>query len=221
VGATFTEAVTAPPAARTLAVTYDDAFASVGELAAPILADLGLPGTVFVPTDWPGRTMHWPGIDQWLGTEHEHELRAMGWDELRALDRAGWEVAAHTCSHPHLTQVADNEALRHELADSRAACERELGKPCRSIAYPFGDVDERVRAATGAAGYEVGAALSATAFAHPSRLGVPRVGVWHGDGDLRFRAKVSPLTLRLLASPRLAALDAARRRRVRRRTAST
>ena len=219
-GATFTDAVLAPPAAKTLAVTFDDAFRSVGEQAAPILADLGLPGTVFVPTDWPGRTMHWPGIDQWLGTPHEHELAAMGWDELRGLARDGWEVAAHTCSHPHLTQVGDDAALRHELADSRAACERELAAPCRSVAYPFGDVDERVRAATGEAGFEVAAALSARSFAHPSRLEVPRVGVWHGDSDLRFRLKVAPVTLRLLASPRLATLDAARRRTVRRRAAA-
>jgi peptidoglycan/xylan/chitin deacetylase (PgdA/CDA1 family) len=219
VGATFTDAVLAPPAARTVAVTFDDAFRSVGELAAPVLADLGLPGTVFVPTDWPGRTMHWPGIDGWLGTQHEPELQAMDWDELRALAGAGWEVAAHTRTHPHLTQVADDAVLHDELAGSREACERELGTPCRSIAYPFGDVDERVRAATAAAGFEVAGALSARAFAHPSRLEVPRVGIWHGDDDLRFRVKTSAITHRLLASPRLAALDAARRRRAHARSA--
>ncbi len=185
-----------------------------------MLAELGLPGTVFVPTAWPGRTMHWPGIDGWLGTEHEPELQAMDWDELRALAGAGWEVAAHTRTHPHLTQLADDAVLHDELAGSREACERELGAPCRSIAYPFGDVDERVKAATAAAGFEVAGALSARAFAHPSRLEVPRVGIWHGDDDLRFRVKTSAVTHRLLASPRLAALDAVRRRRAHARSSS-
>ncbi len=49
-GATFHDAVFDPPARRTLAVTFDDAFASVRELAAPILSDLRMPATVFAPT---------------------------------------------------------------------------------------------------------------------------------------------------------------------------
>src|SRR5205085_9051635 len=46
-GATFRDAVLRPPWPRTLAVTFDDAFLSVLELAHPILARLGLPATVF------------------------------------------------------------------------------------------------------------------------------------------------------------------------------
>ena len=43
--------------------------------------------------------------------------------------------------------------------------EEGIGQPCRSIAYPYGDVDERVIEAARAAGYELGASL-------PERLGV-------------------------------------------------
>ena len=50
-GATFEDAVSAPPARRTLAVTFDDAYLSVLELGKPILDRLGLVATVFVPTD--------------------------------------------------------------------------------------------------------------------------------------------------------------------------
>lgn len=53
-GATFTEAATAPANGKLLAVTFDDAFRSVLEYAFPILSRLGLPGTVFVPTSFPG-----------------------------------------------------------------------------------------------------------------------------------------------------------------------
>jgi peptidoglycan/xylan/chitin deacetylase (PgdA/CDA1 family) len=68
-GATFRDAVSAPTAPRTVAVTFDDAYRSVIELAFPILKQLGLPGTVFVPTDWAGaeKPMVWPGIDHWVG----------------------------------------------------------------------------------------------------------------------------------------------------------
>src|SRR5688572_25810737 len=69
-GCTFTEAVSDPPARKALAVTFDDAFLSVKDHALPILRDLGVPGTVFVPTRFPeersGEAMSWPGIDRWV-----------------------------------------------------------------------------------------------------------------------------------------------------------
>jgi peptidoglycan/xylan/chitin deacetylase (PgdA/CDA1 family) len=190
VGATFTEAVTSPPAARTLAVTFDDGFDSVRTHAAPILDELSLPGTVFVPTDWPGRTMRWPGIEQWADTPFAHELRAMSWDQLRALSAGGWEIGAHTCSHPRLSQL-DAEAAERELSEARAACEREIGRACRSVAYPFGDATVQIRSAAEAAGYEAGAGLFQRAIAAPHRFEWPRLGVWHDDRDRRFRLKVS------------------------------
>jgi peptidoglycan/xylan/chitin deacetylase (PgdA/CDA1 family) len=194
---TFARAVEDPPAARTLAVTFDDAYRSVLERAHPVMERLGVPGTVFAPTDWVGRgePMTWEGIDQWLGGPHEQELLCLGWPELRELADAGWEVGSHTCSHPHLTQ-ADDERLMSELRDSKAACEDGMGRACRSIAYPYGDVDARVVAATRAAGYELGAALPKR-HGSTDRLDWPRVGVYNGDHLRRFKLKVSPLVRRL------------------------
>src|SRR6476469_9018886 len=119
-GATFANAVTAPPAPRTVAITFDDAYSSVIEQAHPIMRRLGFPGSVYVPTDWPERStpMEWPGIDQWMGGPHERELRCMTWGQLGELAQDGWEVGSHTCSHPHLTQISD-EQLAVELEASR------------------------------------------------------------------------------------------------------
>jgi peptidoglycan/xylan/chitin deacetylase (PgdA/CDA1 family) len=197
VGAGFSDAVLDPPARRTLAVTFDDAFESVRTLAAPILAELGLVGTVFVPTDWPGRDrMQWPGIDHWMATRFADELAPMSWDALRGLAHAGWEIGAHTCSHPHLPHL-DEAGILRELTESKAVCEREMTRPCRSVAYPFGDADDRVRAAARTAGFEVAGGLSAAAFANRDPFDWPRVGVWHGEPDWRFRVKASPVTARL------------------------
>jgi hypothetical protein len=61
---------------------------------------------------------------------------------------------------------------------------------CTSVAYPYVDVDERVAAAAQAAGYEAGAALSSRLSAlGPLRW--PRVGIYHGDTQRRFRLKAS------------------------------
>ena len=88
-GATFTEAVTSPPHPRTLAVTFDDGMRSVLERARPVLGRLGLPATVFVPTDLVGSEgpMSWRGIEQWVDGEHGRELVPL--DVARAERLAG------------------------------------------------------------------------------------------------------------------------------------
>ena len=190
-GATFHEAVTMPSAERTLAVTFDDGFRSVHDVAGPVLERLGVPATVFVPTDWVGaeRPMVWPGIDHWMGTGFEHELVPMSWDEARGLQDRGWEIGSHTCSHPHLTEC-DDATLVAELTRSREVCAEELGRPCLTLAYPYGDLDSRVMAAAQDAGYAAAAALPSR-FHAPLPLRWPRVGVYYGDSLPRFRRQAS------------------------------
>ena len=208
-GATFTEAVTAPPHERTLAVTFDDAYGSTLEAALPVLERVGLPGTVFATSDYvdTDRPIAWGGMERWLGTEHEHELRCMTTGELSELRAAGWEVGSHTCSHPKLPAV-DSARLDEELRRSKEVLEDELGAPCTSIAYPYGAVDERVADAAAAAGYEAAAAQASPRGA--SRVHRwPRVSVYHTDSLGRFRFKVSPLARRLrLAEARTAVRSA-------------
>ncbi|MEA2466606.1 MAG: hypothetical protein QOJ57_732, partial [Thermoleophilaceae bacterium] len=198
VGATFEEALTEPPSKRTVAVTFDDAFRSVKELALPIMRRHGLPGSIYVPTDFPGRPgpMAWDGTDQWVGGPHEHELACLGWEELRELADEGWEVGSHTRSHPRLPQLSDAE-LAEELEGSRAACEEGLGRPCRTLAYPYGDADERVKAAAASAGYSMAAGLPDRRLGAKDPFDWPRLGVYHGDDRRRFRVKISPLVRRV------------------------
>ncbi len=194
-GATFTDAVRSPPRGRTLVVTFDDGFRSVLELAFPILDRLELPATIFAVTGFAreqeGLPLRWDGIDHWRGGPHDHELASLSWRELRGLADHGWEVGSHTCSHPHLTQV-DDEQLREELERSREACGDGIGHQCGSIAYPYGSVDARVVQAARDAGYDAGAALPARIHA-PRPLEWPRAGIYHGDDLRRFGLKVSPV----------------------------
>ncbi len=201
-GATFHDAVHAPPAPKTLVVTFDDAFRSVIELGLPILQRLGLPATVFAPTGFTGTPapMAWPGIDRWLDGPHEAELRPMSWEELASLAAAGWEIGSHTRTHPRLTEL-DDGALAEELEGSRRECEAQLGLPCRSLAYPYGDEDERVVRAARSAGYSAAATLPHSLH-RESPLRWPRVGIYRADYGLRFRVKTSPLMRRVRANGR-------------------
>ena len=215
-GATVRDALSNPPADRTVAITFDDAYRSIRELARPILDRVGMTASVYVPTAWPERDapMSWPGIDHWVGGPHEGELRCMSWDELGELADHGWEVGSHTRSHPRLPALTD-AGLDDELAGSRADCESGLGRPCDSLAYPYGAVDERVVAAAERAGYRYGVSLPRSLH-EPRPLHWPRVGIYHVDGEARWRwrLKVSPLARRVRALGAWDAVDGLRRRLV-------
>jgi peptidoglycan/xylan/chitin deacetylase (PgdA/CDA1 family) len=202
-GATFADVVRGEGPRKPLVVTFDDGFRSVFEHALPVLSELGLPATIFVPTDFVGgRQMSWPGLEQqWIGTTHADELTCVTWEELRRLRAAGWEVGSHTRSHPVLTQLDEHE-LKAELVGSREVCARELGVPCLSLAYPFGVHDERVRAATREAGYE---AAVTDRPGEVNAFGWPRIGVSAIDTSRRLRIKTSP-SLRRARNTRAARL---------------
>jgi peptidoglycan/xylan/chitin deacetylase (PgdA/CDA1 family) len=205
--ARLTEAVIGEVGPRVAVITFDDGYRSVLELAKPILDRYGFSATLYVPTAWPDepRVMRWPGIDRWLGTVHEEEMRSVTWSELRTLDREGWEIGSHTCTHPRLPTLEDS-ALIEELSHSKARIEDELGHACTSLAYPYGGVDARVVEATRAAGYSAATTIPRI-LRREEPLSWPRVPIFHEDGESRFRLKISPTVRRLRRSPLGVALD--------------
>jgi peptidoglycan/xylan/chitin deacetylase (PgdA/CDA1 family) len=197
---TFHEAVTRPRAPRTFAVTFDDGLLSTFERGYPVLAGLDVPATMFVPTDPTqlGAPRTWSRLSRWVGTPHERELAGMSWEQLGELSRAGWEIGSHTRTHAHLIAL-DDRALDRELSGSLRACEDRIGLPCRSLAYPYGDFDERVVAAARRAGYTAAATLEEWRR-RPDALEWPRVNVLRGHTDQRFQAHVSPFRRRVRSS---------------------
>jgi peptidoglycan/xylan/chitin deacetylase (PgdA/CDA1 family) len=188
---TFAEAALGTSPGRVLSITFDDAFASVKEYAAPILRRYGAPATVFAPTAFMrgDANLVWAGIDHWQQTAHAGELKPMDWDDLGQLADAGWEIGSHTRTHPMLTHL-DDAALLEELEASRQETSERLGQPCQTIAYPYGDVDARVITAAAAAGYLAGARLS-SGLRSLGPYVFPRVGIYHNDHRSRFRLKVA------------------------------
>lgn len=172
-----------------LHVTFDDAFRSV-EHALPVLERLGVRATVFACSGLAeaGLPLDVPELADDVA-RYPDELVTMSWDELRALAERGVEVGSHTVSHPHLPRLSDEELAR-ELGESRDRLEDELGRPCRFLAYPFGDEDERVRTAARAAGYDGAFALPGRADSDDAHA-IPRVGIWREDTRLRAALKTS------------------------------
>jgi peptidoglycan/xylan/chitin deacetylase (PgdA/CDA1 family) len=125
---------------RPLVLTFDDAYRSVREHAAPVLAELGFRATVFAVAGQVGKTSDWPtqpgGIPR---------LPLCGWEDLRALAPVA-EVGAHGYDHRPLPDGLGADALRREIVDSRRALEDGLGRPATLFAYPYGIAGAGARA---------------------------------------------------------------------------
>ena len=58
---TVDELLRLPDSADAVALTFDDGFENFGEIAAPALARHALPSTLFIVSDYVGRTNAWGG----------------------------------------------------------------------------------------------------------------------------------------------------------------
>jgi peptidoglycan/xylan/chitin deacetylase (PgdA/CDA1 family) len=135
--------------------TFDDAFRSAATVF-PAVERLAVSIQIFVCTRYAraGAPLSIPE----LAGDDPAQLATMNWDELREHADRGVRIGSHAVSHAHLPRLSDEE-LRRELEDSKTEIEAELGRPCRELAYPYGEHDERVRAASRSAGYERAYAL--------------------------------------------------------------
>jgi peptidoglycan/xylan/chitin deacetylase (PgdA/CDA1 family) len=174
---------------RGLHVTFDDAYRSIAR-ALPVLRRLGVPATVFACSDYAeeGRPLAVPELAV-EAAAHPAELATMRWDELRALAEDGIEIGSHTVSHAHLTRL-DGSQLERELTESRQRIEDELERPCRYLAYPYGEENEHVRAAARKAGYVAAFAISGD-VRRVDPFAIPRLGLWRDDHLLRTVAKIA------------------------------
>jgi peptidoglycan/xylan/chitin deacetylase (PgdA/CDA1 family) len=110
-------------------VSFDDAMRNNITTALPILRDLGISATVYVPTGWLG------GRSPWIGPGGDGAI--MTAEELCELAAAGWELGAHTLDHVDLSQL-DYAAARREIEASCTALAHLCATEVRTLAYPFG-----------------------------------------------------------------------------------
>jgi peptidoglycan/xylan/chitin deacetylase (PgdA/CDA1 family) len=111
------------------AISFDDGMRNNHAIALPILKSYGVPATVYVTIGFIGAT------SPWVGARSDNQM--LSEPEIRELAAEGWELGAHTMTHPDLSKL-DYETCRREIEDSRTALERIGGVPVETFAYPFG-----------------------------------------------------------------------------------
>lgn len=181
------ELLSLPTTANAVALTFDDALASVATEAAPLLSAHGFPATVFVVTGHVGRDNRWNG----RGDPGIPVHGVLGWPALERLRALGISIGAHTRHHPRLTRCTDTE-LRDEIDGSADDIERALGERAATFAYPYGDHDDRVAAAS----RQVFTVSCTTKFS-PVTVStatdrVPRLDAWYFRNPARLERWGSP-----------------------------
>ena len=166
-------------AGRDYLVTIDDGFTSVATVAAPVLANRGVPSVLFVPPALLG------GTTAYLGKSPTEPL--LDGDALRELPATGMEIGVHGLDHTSLAGLSDADLLRH-TREAREALADVVGTPPRAFAYPFGDWDARAAKAVEAAGYDVAFSV----YDDGGRYAVSRVDVKPHDTLTALRVKLLP-----------------------------
>ncbi len=162
-------------------ISFDDGYRSQYTNAFPVL-----------------RALRWPAVLN-LDVSNLGRTWGLSTSKVRAMIQAGWEVDAHSLTHPDLRALSD-AALRREVAGSRREIRRRFGLPVDFFCYPSGLYDTRVAAAVRRAGF-LGATTVEPGLARPSELyDLDRVRVEGGDGVVGLQRALASARLGYTAS---------------------
>jgi peptidoglycan/xylan/chitin deacetylase (PgdA/CDA1 family) len=123
-----------PFASGMVTLVYDDGYTSQYTSALPMLKAAGLPATFAIITSYPAA----------LDPEY------MTWAQIKDLKASGFEISAHTRTHPSLTSLSNTQAqqeIQGAVSDLTAQ-----GLTPTTFVYPYGDENPAIEQMVKAAG---------------------------------------------------------------------
>jgi peptidoglycan/xylan/chitin deacetylase (PgdA/CDA1 family) len=179
------------PSKPTVALTFDDGYDDNFANALPVLTRYGITASFYVTTGFVDQD---PDVMDRMRRLRGMPVRALSWNQLAEIRKAGMEIGSHSITHSNLAEL-EPEALHVELRDSKRILEDHLGEEIDSVAYPFGIPGRHVTGRTieeaRDAGYRTGTAiLYRDLRRHDDALNIPRIAVKNNTIRL-LKAKVA------------------------------
>jgi len=122
------------PGERLVSITFDDAFVSVAKNALPAVAQEMCHMTIFVPTQYLGRSPEWVANRLYEDTDEE----IMTAVELCSLPPELVAFGSHSVTHTRFAALTAEER-RRELVESKSSLEGILQRPVTLFSYPYGE----------------------------------------------------------------------------------
>lgn len=169
---------------RKVLLTFDDAYDDLFSELMPGLRRKKLRPLVFVVVNCIGKT------NSWDANQPVRKRSTLTLEQMREMQRAGATFGSHSLTHPLLTSLSDCE-LRREVSESKSKLEDLLGVPVEWFAYPYGDVDRRVRAAVVEAGYKAAVSTHGGFNRWQDPLALHRLEVSEEDWLMDFALKIA------------------------------
>lgn len=136
---------------KPIILTFDDGYVDNYTNLLPLMEKYGYKGVIYLLGDFEVTYNYWDA------DKGDHRDEIMTKAQKKVFVEKGWEIGSHTLTHRHLTQLSEKEAF-DEIVKSKTNLEKELETQIISFAYPYGDVNEKVKELTKQSGHFLGIA---------------------------------------------------------------
>lgn len=151
-------------AGKVVVITFDDGWLDNYLYAVPLLAKYQFKATFFIITARVDAASLRERPDAAAVPDHESAKRliqsgraeqvVLGWKMIRELEKSGlFRFYSHTVTHRRCSDLPFYE-LQAELLESKARIEKELGKGCDYLCWPYGSFSADTLSAAKSAGYQ-------------------------------------------------------------------
>ncbi len=123
---------------KAVSITFDDGYMDNYSHAFPILKKYNFTASIFLITSSIGKT-------------YEDE-KMLTWDQIKEMNEYGIDFGSHGITHPRLTKLPINEAVK-EVRESKRFLEESLGKEILLFCYPHGDFNADMKTIVKESGY--------------------------------------------------------------------